>query len=47
MRKQTIPSKTIQQARKIAPWAAAFLKVTGGYIAFESITDYQTAKRQR
>ncbi len=34
------------QARDTAPWAAKIVKVDGGYMAFESIDDYNTWKRQ-
>ena len=48
MRKQLIHNaKTAAEARKAAPWAAKVVKVEGGYIAFESVTDYETWKRQK
>jgi len=47
MRKELIEAKTRKQAGKQAPWACKFIKVNGGYMAFESITDYQIAKNQK
>lgn len=29
------------------PWACKIVKVDGGYLAFESLKDYQTWKEQR
>ena len=31
----------------IAPWACKFVRVCGGYKAFESITDYEIWKNQK
>lgn len=48
MRKQLIPNaKTAAEARKAAPWAAKVVKVEGGYMAFESVADYEVWKRQK
>ena len=47
MRQELIEAKTKKEAEKQAPWACKFMKVVGGYIAFESITDYETAKNQK
>ena len=47
MRQEFIGVKTRKQAEKQAPWACKFIKVVGGYMAFESITDYETAKNQK
>ena len=32
---------------RYCPWAAKVAKVCGGYIAFESLDDYQIWKKQR
>ena len=45
--KQLIETTSRKQAAKIAPWAAKIVKVEGGYMAFEFVSDYQTWKRQR
>lgn len=53
MRQQFIPyttiepehedaAKTIAGAWIIAPWAAEIVEVEGGFLAFESATDYET-----
>lgn len=47
MRIEHINAKTAAQARKLAPWAAKIVKVSGGYRAFESIADYVTWKAQK
>lgn len=47
MRTEMIQAATAAQARKLAPWAAALAKVDGGYMAFESLDDYATWKRQK
>lgn len=47
MRKQSIPAKSAAEARKLAPWAAKVTKVEGGYMAFESVADYATWKKQK
>ena len=41
------PYKTRKAAVKAAPEAAVVVKVEGGYMAFEFVTDYDTWKRQR
>lgn len=38
---------TIAQAKEIAPWAAEIVEVEGGYLAFESVTDFETWQRQQ
>lgn len=47
MRKQFIECKTRRTAARQAPWAAAIIKVDGGYLAFESAADAATARNQR
>jgi len=39
--------KRAREAKKKAPWAAKVVKCDGGYLAFETITDYQTWKAQK
>lgn len=47
MRQQFIECSTYRTAYKRAPWACKVAKVYGGFIAFESIADYQMAKKQK
>lgn len=47
MKQQFIECKSYGTAKKQALWAAKIVKVEGGYIAFESVTDYETWKRQK
>lgn len=47
MRQQFVDAKTLQAAKKAAPWAEKIVKVEGGYHAFESIQDYETWKKQK
>lgn len=35
-----------QRCLETCVWAAKIIRVDGGFIAFESITDYETWKRQ-
>lgn len=46
MRQQFIECATYKTAYNRAPWASRVMKVCGGFIAYESITDYETAKQQ-
>ena len=46
MKKEMISATSAKQARKLAPWAAKVVKVEGGYMAFESVSDYQTWRKQ-
>jgi hypothetical protein len=46
MKTQSITAKSAASARKIAPWAAKVAKVEGGYMAFESLTDYAQWRKQ-
>lgn len=39
--------RSARQARRIAPWAAIVRKVEGGYMAWESVADYDTWRGQR
>ncbi len=47
MRTEFLQAATAAQARKLAPWAAKVVKVDGGYMAFESIADYEMWKAQK
>lgn len=48
MRKELIYSTTSRRtAAKLCPWAAKIVKVEGGFIAFESVADYATWRRQK
>jgi hypothetical protein len=47
MRKQLLSVTSPKDAQKLAPWAAKIVKVDGGYMAFESMADYQAWKRQK
>lgn len=47
MRTQFIQVETIAEAREAAPWAAEIVEVEGGYMAFESIADYNTWQAQQ
>ena len=47
MRIEFLQVKTRYQAKKAAPWAAKIRKVDGGFIAFESWTDYEVWKNQK
>lgn len=38
---------TRKQARKQYPSAAVIVKVDGGYMAFDTATDYETWKKQK
>jgi hypothetical protein len=47
MRVEFIEVKTLKAARAKAPWAAKIVRVEGGYMAFESISDYATWRNQK
>ena len=47
MRKEFLEVNTRKEALKEAPWAAKIIKVVGGYMAFESLQDYETWKNQK
>ena len=47
MRKQFIECSTRRAALRACPWACDAVRVSGGYICFESATDADTARRQR
>jgi hypothetical protein len=42
-----IECKSYSTAKRLAPWAAVISKVCGGFIAYEFMTDYATARRQK
>lgn len=39
--------KSAQEARKLAPWASKVARVEGGYMAWESLSDYETWRKQK
>jgi hypothetical protein len=41
MRTEFLEVETMQEAHALAPWAAKIVEVEGGYMAFESMTDYE------
>jgi hypothetical protein len=47
MKTEYVVCKTRKTAVKRVPWAAKIVKVGGGYMAFESITDYHIWKNQK
>jgi len=47
MRTQFIDCRTRKTAINHAPWASKIVKVEGGYMAFESVTDYAVWKNQK
>jgi len=47
MRKALIEAKNRKEAKGKAPWASRIVKVEGGYMAFESIADYETWRKQK
>lgn len=47
MRQQFVDCKYRYQALKECPWASRVSKVCGGFMCFESITDFLTWKRQK
>jgi hypothetical protein len=46
MRRELIEATSEDEARDKAPWAATIVKVEGGYMAFESMADYETWRKQ-
>jgi hypothetical protein len=47
MKIKLIEVTTRNAAKNAAPWAAKIAKVCGGYMAFESVTDYAIWKNQK
>jgi hypothetical protein len=47
MRKEFVECKSRKTAYKRCPWACAVVKVNGGYMCFESATDYDNFKGQK
>ena len=47
MRKEFVECKSRKTAYRRCSWAAVAMQVVGGFICFESIADYTTAKRQK
>jgi hypothetical protein len=46
MRRETLNCETHEQAEDLAPWAAIIVPVEGGWMAFESMSDYETWSKQ-
>jgi hypothetical protein len=46
MRKQFVEVETREEAEQACPWAAEIVEVDGGWMAFESVADYDTWKAQ-
>lgn len=46
MKVELIEATRKDRAAKAAPWATIIVKVQGGYMAFESITDYEIWRKQ-
>lgn len=46
MRKEFVACSSYSTAWRRCPWAAVIVKVEGGFLAFESVTDYQIWKGQ-
>ncbi len=46
MRTQFIHAESLEAARDAAPWAAQIVEVEGGYMAFESLADYDGWRAQ-
>lgn len=47
MREEFVECRSYKTAKRRCPWAAVIMRVEGGFYAFESVVDYQTAKRQK
>ena len=47
MPEATYSAEDLKKAHEIAPWAAKIVKVGGGYMAFESVPDYDLWRKQR
>ena len=47
MKKQFVEVKTRYFAKKQMPWACVIVKVEGGFLGFESATDYLIWRQQK
>lgn len=47
MRTVFIECKSRSTAKRRAPWAAVITKVDGGFMAFESVSDYEMWRNQK
>lgn len=47
MRIKFVETESRYKAKKQCPWASKTMKVFGGYLCFESISDYIIAKNQK
>ena len=47
MRKEFVECKSKTVAYNECPWASVFIRVTGGYMCFESYSDYRMWLNQK
>lgn len=47
MQCEFVEVETLDEAEVACPWATIVVKVEGGYLAFESVADYETWKAQQ
>ena len=47
MRTQFVETESRKKAIDECPWQSRILKVCGGYLCFESVDDFETAKNQK
>lgn len=47
MRQTFIEAENLEEAKKKTPWAAIVVEVEGGFMAFESVQDYETWTKQK
>jgi len=47
MRTETIETTSYNTAKRRCPWAAIIMRVSNGFIAFESLTDYYITRNQK
>ncbi len=46
MKTEFVEVKTLAEAEAACPWAAVIEEVEGGWMAFESVADYETWRAQ-
>lgn len=46
METEFIQCETIEEAKELCPWAAEIVEVDGGFMAFESVDDYEAWSNQ-
>ena len=47
LRQKFVQTDNLKEAENECPWAAIIIKVTDGYMAFESMQDYHTWSTQK